>query len=190
MEEDVVPIVFTNQIKEFQRYNIGDWTYGFPEVVDWEDGTNLVIGKYCSIAAGVVIMLGGEHYYERVSTYPFNKKFLKNFDEAIKDRKTKGGVTIGNDVWIGRNALILSGVKIGDGAVIGAAAVVTKDVPPYAIVAGNPAKIIRYRFDEATINAIIKLDWWNWPDEKVRININKLTSNPEILIQNHINNLD
>jgi chloramphenicol O-acetyltransferase type B len=124
------------------------------------------MGAYCSTGPGVQIFLGGEHRVDWLTTYPFSE-----FWEAAKTIKghpyTKGDVNIGNDVWIGAEAIILSGVTIGDGAVIGARAVVAKDIPPYAIAVGNPARIIRQRFDEKTIEKLLEIKWWNWDDAQI-----------------------
>ena len=158
--------IFTNQNQQYAGHSIGDWTYGKPIVYRWNDETKLRIGKYCSIADGVKIILGGEHRTDWVSTYPFSE-FFKDV-KAIKGHPaTKGNVIIGSDVWIGSQALILSGVTIGHGAIIGAGSVVCKDVAPYSIVAGNPAKPIRLRFDEAKIAALLKIAWWDWPAAKI-----------------------
>jgi acetyltransferase-like isoleucine patch superfamily enzyme len=160
---------------------VGDHTYGFPNIYSWGDDTKLHIGKYCSIAEGVVIVLGGEHRMDWVTTFPFSA-LARDWPPAkqIKGHpSTKGDVVIGNDVWIGQGALILSGVTIGDGAVIGAGSVVTKDVKDYAIAAGNPAKFVKFRFDQATRIGLKKLLWWNWSDEKVVGNMGKLMCTPE-----------
>jgi acetyltransferase-like isoleucine patch superfamily enzyme len=157
------------------RYTIGDYTYGKPRVVSWGEGTSLRIGKYCSISTHVIIFLGSEHRTDWVSTYPF--PYLWKEASSIKGHPfSKGDVIIGNDVYIGYHVTILSGVAIGDGAAIGAGSVVTKDVPPYAIVAGNPARIVRYRFDEETIQKLLQVKWWDWPDEKVKENIHLICS--------------
>ncbi len=157
-------------------YQIGDHTYGKPRVISWQkEGTSLRIGKYCSISTHVVIFLGSEHRTDWVSTYPF--PMLWESARAIAGHPfTKGDVTIGNDVWIGYNVTILSGVTIGDGAAIGACSVVARDVPPYAIVAGNPAQVIRYRFGEETIRKLLDIKWWNWPNEKVAENVHLICS--------------
>lgn len=146
---------------------MGEGSYGTPRVFSWGEGAALKIGKYCSIGGDVKIFLGGEHRHDWVTTYPFSF-FWPEMTGGIQGHpKTKGDVTIGNDVWIGSFVCILSGVKIGDGAVIGAQAVVAKDVPPYAIVVGNPARVIKYRFDEATIQKLLKIKWWNWCKEEI-----------------------
>jgi acetyltransferase-like isoleucine patch superfamily enzyme len=168
-------------IHEKYRKNIGDYTYGSPKIFDWGEGATLKIGKFCSIADGVVIFLGGEHRTDWVTTYPFSAPELNQYFPTAKNikghPKTKGDVIIGNDVWLGYNSIILSGVKIGDGAVIGACSVVTKNVPPYTIVAGNPAKIIRKRFSTKIIKKLLKIKWWNWPIEKIKKNVKFLCTN-------------
>lgn len=167
---------FLSERKEFERYSIGVGTYGVPKVLDWNNNTNLIIGNYCSIASNVTILLGGEHQSEWITTYPF--KTISSFDISIdyKEHKSKGNVSIGNDVWIGTNATILSGVTVGNGAIIGAGSVVTKDVPDYAIVGGNPAKIIRYRFEKEVIDRLLAIAWWNWDTQKINTNIEILCS--------------
>jgi acetyltransferase-like isoleucine patch superfamily enzyme len=150
-------------------------TYGVPLVDDWHDGSQLYIGKYVSIASGVHVILGGNHRLDWITTYPFHDWGLAKPDHRI----TKGDVVIGNDVWICQGATILSGVTIGHGAVIAAEAVVTKDVPPYALVAGNPARVKKYRFSEEQIKKLLELKWWDWPEEKVRQNV-KLLCSPDI----------
>ncbi len=150
----------------FRTFEIGEYTYGTPEVYSWGEGATLRIGKFCSIAPGVVILLGGEHRTDWVTTYPFNVLFPEARQFAGHP-KTKGDVIIGHDVWVARDSLILSGVTVGTGAVIAARSVVTRDVPPYAIVGGNPARILRYRFNEAQISALLAVQWWNWPRERI-----------------------
>lgn len=133
-------------------------------------GDKLVIGKFCAIARGVrFIMNGANHKLKGLSTYPFGI-FGHGWEKAIPKKSElpyKGDTVIGHDVWIGYEAVIMPGVKIGNGAIIGACAVVTKDVPAYAVVGGNPAKLIRKRFDDATVVALQTLAWWDWPVEKI-----------------------
>ena len=168
------PIIYTRDLLG-GRYTIGDHTYGKPRVVSWGEGTSLRIGRYCSISTHVIIFLGSEHRADWVSTYPFPSLWKEA--RWIKGHpSSKGDVNIGNDVTIGYHATILSGVTIGDGAVVGACSVVATDVPSYAIVAGNPARMIRYRFDEETIEGLLKISWWNWPEEKVKENIHLICS--------------
>lgn len=150
----------------YPEYSIGKWSYGNPSIFNRNEGTVFKIGAFCSIASGVKIFLGGEHRTDWITTYPFNILWKKA--KHIKGHpRSKGDVVIGNDVWIGRDAVILSGVTVGDGAVIGARALVTKNVPPYSIVAGNPARVIRKRFDEATVERLLELKWWEREDEEI-----------------------
>ncbi len=177
--------VFTNEMREYATYEIGDGTYGRPEILAWGDGTRLVIGKYCSIADDTKILLGGEHQLDWVTTYPFSS-FMKEAREIKGHPRSKGHVIIGNDVWIGNGSTILSGVAIGNGAVIGAGSVVTKSVDPYAIVAGNPARTIRYRFSADIIEQLNSIAWWNWPKDQISAAVNFLMSdNVQGLIEYH-----
>jgi acetyltransferase-like isoleucine patch superfamily enzyme len=168
--------IFMMHNSAYAAYEIGEWTFGCPDV-SWGGGA-LSIGRFCSIGAGVKILTGSEHYTEWISTYPFHIA-CKSAEGLPSPSHTKGMVNIGHDVWIGNEAMILSGVTIGNGAVVGARAVVTKDVPAYAIVAGVPAKLVRYRFDAATIQAFQKIAWWNWPISKIEEAIPLLQS-PDI----------
>lgn len=148
---------------------IGDFSYidGTPLVLSWGEGSKVKIGKFCSIAQNVFFMVGGDHRNDWVSTYPFNAWLPKAFGEIKGHPHSKGDIVIGNDVWIGRDAKICSGVIIGDGATIAGSAVVTKDVPPYAVVAGNPARIKRIRFPVVVVSCLLKLKWWDWGVEKI-----------------------
>ena len=176
---DVPNFHYTNRLPEYQKANIkiGDYTYGRPTVRWLTPDVTLTIGKFCSIAPDVTFFMGGNHRPDWVSTYPF--PVLKSDWPKASGRTpvTKGNVTVGNDVWIGVEALIMSGVTIGDGAVIGARAVVAKDVPPYSIVVGNPAREVRKRFDEITIARLLEIQWWNWDEEKIRAHAHMLCSN-------------
>lgn len=159
-------------------YEIGDFTYGRPTVLQWNEGKTFRCGKYCSIAAGVTIFIGGNHRTDWVSTYPFSA-LVPIWPEAAGIEghpQSNGDVVLGNDVWLGAQCTIMSGRTIGNGAVVAAFAVVTKDVPPYAIVGGNPAKVIRYRFTEQQIARLNRLCWWDWPESVVRSVVPDLVS--------------
>jgi acetyltransferase-like isoleucine patch superfamily enzyme len=133
------------------------------------DKANLVIGKFCSIAGNLNIYLGGDHRTDWVTTYPFgniHNNIFNKFD-GTGHPKTNGDVIIGNDVWICDNVTIMSGVTIGDGAVIACNSHVVKNVEPYSIVGGNPAKLIKYRFTPEQIEKLLEIKWWNWEDEKI-----------------------
>ena len=155
---------------------MGEYSYGCPVIDAWTPSDRYAIGKFCSIAPDVRIITGGEHRLDWVSAFPFRIRF--GLPGAGQDGHpwSRGPVVIENDVWIGQGARILSGVRIGNGAVVGAYAVVTKDVPDYGVVAGNPAQLVRYRFDEATIQALIQMAWWNWPREKILQTVDLLNS--------------
>lgn len=159
---------------------VGKHSYGFPNVYTWDEKTRLEIGKFCSIAEGVTFILGGEHRMDWITTYPFSAvgKAWKGAESITGHPASKGDIVVGNDVWIGHGALILSGVRIGDGAVIGAGSVVNKNVDDYAIVAGNPARFIRFRFDEDIRFGLKQLAWWDWPDKKISKNLQKLMFAP------------
>lgn len=170
--------VYTKDILVGPLFEIGDYTYGRPNVLYWDDSTMLHIGKFCSIAEGVTILLGGNHRTDWVTTYPFNI-LSTPFPKASSTKghpATKGDVWIGNDIWIGRGATILSGVHIGDGAVIGAGAIVTNDVAPYSVVVGCPAKEVKKRFTENAIKALLEIKWWEWDEDKINNEIELLCS--------------
>jgi len=152
--------------ERYPKFNIGKNCYGTPIIKNLLTESNLEIGSYCSIAKNVHIFLGGNHRTDWISTYPFPAFFTEA--QHIKQYETsRGNVTIGSDVWLCENCTILSGVNIGHGAVVANGAVVTKDVAAYEIVGGNPAKHIRWRFDELTREALLKSEWWYWPEDEV-----------------------
>lgn len=153
--------------ERYPQYAIGRHSYGDLKVHHWGEAATLKIGAFCSIAGDVRIFLGGEHRTDWVTTFPFSELWEQQAGASAGHPHTRGDVIIGNDVWIGNQALILSGVRIGDGAVIGARAVVTKDVPPYAIIAGNPARLVRYRFAPDVVERLTRIAWWNWDDERI-----------------------
>lgn len=153
--------------EKFPQYDIGRGSYGHFRVRHPNETTKLEIGAFCSFAAGVQIFLGGEHRMDWVTTFPFPVFWSEAAGGFDSWAKTRGDVIIGNDVWIGTEALVMSGVRVGNGAVIGARAVVVRDVPPYAIVAGVPAKLVRMRFDARTIERLEAISWWSWDDKKI-----------------------
>jgi len=160
--------------KKYKHFDIGDYTYGRPKVIGFDGRATLSVGRFSSLATNITIYLGVEHQTRWVSMYPFLE-----FPELIRGKevnRSKGDVVIGNDVWIADDALILSGVTIGDGAVIGAKAVVAKDVKPYEIVAGNPARHVRFRFSDDQIEKLLEIKWWNWDIEKVKSEIDLILS--------------
>lgn len=144
----------------------------------------LVIGKFCAIAAETRFMMGGDHKLDAISTYPF-PIFGHGWESAfnIFDLPSKGDIIVENDVWFGYDSLIKNGVTIGNGAIIAARAVVVKDVPPYSIVAGNPAKVVKMRFDDRTIERLLNLAWWNW-------NIAKISKNLKLICELNIDKLE
>lgn len=149
-----------------KKYKVGRGTYGEPKIEQWGEQTTLKVGNYCSISGGVKILLGGNHRSDWVTTYPFS--VLRESARQIKGHPvSRGDVVIGHDVWIGIEAIILSGVNIGNGAIIGASAVVSRDVPAYSVVAGNPAKVVKKRFSEDNITILQSLKWWHWNDKKL-----------------------
>ncbi len=150
---------------DIKKIKVGKGTYGNIDVLTYGNTkSNLYIGNYCSIADKCIFMLGGEHRYNIISTYPFKAKYMKQ-----RESETKGDIIIEDDVWIGYGCTILSGVKIGQGAVIGTRSVVAKDIPPYAIYAGN--KIIKYRFSNKVIEKLLKIDFSKINEKCIRENI-------------------
>ena len=143
-------------------FEIGAYSYGRPKVRFPESGRKLTIGRYCSIADRVEILLGGNHRTDWVTTYPF-PALPELWPSATRAEyhASGGDVTVGHDVWLGSGCMILSGVTVGHGAVVAAHAVVTRHVPPYAIVGGNPARVIRHRFEPETVAALLEIAWWD-----------------------------
>lgn len=161
---------FVHDPRHFEKNNV---LYHYPI-----NGDTLRIGKFCSIACGAKFLFASaNHTQTSVSTYPF-PIFFKEWDLDIGDVTSawdhKGDIVIGNDVWIGYEAVVMAGVTIGDGAIIGARAVVTKDVPPYTIVGGVPAREIRRRFSDDVIARLLELKWWDWPAEQIQRNIKNI----------------
>ncbi len=186
-------LVFLKNIITRKNIEVGDFTYydDFVDPLGFENnvlyhfdfiGDKLIVGKFCAIACGVkFIMNGANHEVKPVSTYPF--AIFGNGWERINDGVIhgdkypyKGDTIIGSDVWIGYDATIMPGVKIGNGAIIGTRALVTKDVPDYAVVGGNPAKIIRKRFSDSDIERLLKIAWWDWSVENITANLHLINS--------------
>ncbi len=164
---------FVNDPRDFERNSV---LYHYPEC----NGDRLKIGRFCSIGCGArFIFNAANHSLKSLSTYPF-PIFFEEWELDVEKVNTawdnKGDIVVGNDVWIGYEAVIFAGVTIGDGAIIGTRAVVTKDVPPYTIVGGVPAKPIRKRFSDEAIKQLQKLEWWNWNEEKIAHNIAAIQS--------------
>ena len=188
--KNVPSVCFIKNVITRPNIEVGDYTYyddangadKFEEHVTHHYeflGDKLIIGKFCQIASGIkIIMNGANHRMNSVTTYPFN--IMGNGWEKVTPKLTdlpfKGDTVIGNDVWIGQNVTILPGVHIGDGAIIGANSVVTKDIPAYHIAAGNPCKVIRKRLSEELINYLEEVKWWNWEEEKIFKNLEILCS--------------
>ena len=168
---------FVNDPKDFQKNNV---LYHYPINHD-----RLIIGKFCSIACGAkFIFTSANHKLGSLSTYPFPLFFEEwDLDKAnVTDSwDHKGDIVIGNDVWIGYEAIVMQGVTIGDGAIIGARAVVTKDVPPYTIVGGVPAKPIRKRFSDDIIARLLEIKWWDWSDDKIKENISAIQDRKSVV---------
>ncbi len=183
-------LCFLKNVVKNPNIIVGDYTYydDFENVENFEKnvkylfdfvGDKLIIGKFCMIASDVkFIMNGANHMTDSLSTYPF-AIFGKGWENAMEGKAypKKGNITIGNDVWIGYNATIMAGVTIGDGAIIATNSTIIKDVEPYSVVGGNPAKEIKKRFSKEVITKLLKLQWWNWDIQKITKNIQNLTDN-------------
>ncbi|XQP55291.1 MAG: CatB-related O-acetyltransferase [Mycoplasmoidaceae bacterium] len=172
-------------IKNKKKIIVGDYTYyaldNFEKQVThcypWYK-EKLIIGKFCAIAPGVEFMMNGaNHLLVGATGYPFG--IFKGWEHIPWAKQkvftNKGNTVVGNDVWIGQKAVIMPGVKIGDGAIIGAYAVVAKDIPPYAVAVGNPARVVKKRYSKKIIDHLLKIKWWNWPTKKIKANLKKLT---------------
>lgn len=156
-----------------EHVSVGRASYGELNVIDFseKDGARLEIGAYVSIASNVTFVLNGEHNIHTVSTYPYKVQVVKNIQY---EATSKGNIVVGDDVWIGDSSVILSGVTIGQGAIIAAGAVVVSDVPPYAIVGGVPAKAIKYRFDDSVIEYLLMLDYAQLTETMIKCHIDDL----------------
>lgn len=189
--ENIKTVCFISNLPERANVEIGDYTYYSTNEESPENfynhiehhyeflGDKLIIGKFCAIAEGIkFIMNGANHKMDGITTYPFNifKNGWEKAMPAIEELPFKGDTEIGNDVWIGQNVTIMPGVKIGNGAIIATNSTIVKNVEPYSIYGGNPAKIIRKRFNEEEIEFLEELRWWDWDEEKIFNHLEKLTS--------------
>jgi acetyltransferase-like isoleucine patch superfamily enzyme len=155
------------RLQKAGRVVFGPWTYSRCRVFTDKLGTErLIVGNYSSI--GGTYLIGGNHGPNRITTYPIRINMAIGGRDPREWPIPTGDTIVGSDVWTCENSLMLAGITIGDGAVVAAGSVVTKDVPPYAIVGGNPAQLIRYRFNEAQREALLEIRWWDWPEEKIR----------------------
>lgn len=181
-------LVFLKPFVKSSNIIVGDYTYfddprNGPEKFEENNvlynydptRVQLKIGKFCALAAETRFIMTGNHKLDAVSTFPF-PIFGHGWEDvfSFSDVPLKGDIVVGNDVWFGYDTLVMPGVKIGDGAIIAARSTVVKDVPPYAIVAGNPAKVVKKRFDDATIERLLQISWWDWDIEKINKNLSLL----------------
>ncbi|MCR1954275.1 Vat family streptogramin A O-acetyltransferase [Clostridioides mangenotii] len=195
--ENIKSICYIKNVIKRPNIIIGDYTY-YDDVngaEKFEDrvthhyefiGDKLIIGKFCAIAKGIeFIMNGANHRMDSVTTYPFNIMMhgWEKYIPTLEDLPLKGDTVIGNDVWIGQNVTVMPGVHIGDGAIVAANSVVTKDIGPYCIAGGNPIEVIRKRFDDEFIDYLLKIKWWNWSSKKIFENLDILCSSDLDLIK-------
>lgn len=191
--KDYDKLIFLKNFVKAKNISIGDYTYyddrrHGPEKFEENNvlynydfsKVKLIIGKFCAIAAETRFIMTGDHKLDAFSTYPF-PIFGHGWEEAfnVYDLPVKGNLVVGNDVWFGYDSLVMNGVTIGNGAIIAARSVVVKDVPPYSIVAGNPAKVVKTRFDDKTIDRLQKIAWWDWEIAKINRHL-KLICNLDI----------
>lgn len=189
--ENIKTVCYISKLPKRTNVEVGDYTYYSDNHDNPENfyshiqhhyeflGDKLIIGKFCAIAEGIIfIMNGANHRMEGFTTYPFNifGGGWEKVTPTIEQLPFKGDTVIGNDVWIGHNVTIMPGVKIGDGAIVAANSTVVKNVEPYAIVGGNPAKLIKKRFSDEIIELLLELQWWNWDKQKIFDNLEKLVS--------------
>ena len=176
------------------KVKIGAFSYGFEDtgVLSWNENIEISIGRFCSVASGLKLYCGGNHRVDWISTFPFghiHTKYIK-VQPVIGTPITNGNITIGNDIWIGRDVTILSGITIGDGAVIASNSHIVKNVEPYSIVGGNPAKFIKYRFDDKTIKYLLDLKWWNLPVDVIEKIVPYLTKQNYDELSRNINEME
>jgi acetyltransferase-like isoleucine patch superfamily enzyme len=175
---------------------MGKHQWGTPYIAFADHTDKVVFGEYCSFARGSIVIAAQGHIAPKpyanywVSTYPVQLVRKHGWRSKYSLPNKKNFVIIGNDVWVGANSIILPGVTIGDGAIIGAGAVVSHDVPPYAVVAGVPGRILRYRYTQQQIKQLLKIAWWNWPEQKIYDNMDYFFGDVETFIQRFIGEKD
>lgn len=187
--ENVRQVVYIKNVITRPNIEVGDYTYyddvngaeRFEEHVTHHYeflGDRLIIGKFCAIGKGIeFVMNGANHRMNSVTTYPFNiMGGWERFAPSLEELPLKGDTIVGNDVWIGQNVTVMPGVHIGDGAIIAANSVVTRDIPAYCVAGGNPCRVIRRRFDEALTKYLLKLRWWDWDAKKIFRSMDALCS--------------
>lgn len=189
--ENLKSVCYINNLPKRVNVEIGDYTYYSDNKESPEKfydhiehhyeffGDKLIIGKFCAIGEGVrFIMNGANHRMDGITTYPFNifGNGWEKVTPSVEQLPFKGDTVVGNDVWIGEYVTIMPGVKVGDGAIIAANSTVTKDVEAYAVVGGNPARLIRKRFSDEKIKFLLELQWWNWDEQKIFENLEALVS--------------
>ena len=203
--ENIKTVCYISNLPKRPNVEIGDYTYYSDNRDNPENfynhiqhhyeflGDKLIIGKFCAIAEGVTfIMNGANHRMDGITTYPFNifGGGWEKVTPTIEELPFKGDTVIGNDVWIGQNVTIMPGIKVGDGAIVAANSTVVKNVEPYAIVGGNPAKLIKKRFSDEIIELLLKLQWWNWDEQKIFDKLEKLVSANDVETLRTLMNLD
>jgi acetyltransferase-like isoleucine patch superfamily enzyme len=171
-------------LKTDPLFEVGAHSYGF-EGTDRMFGPEeqIIVGKYCSAAADVKLISGGNHPMH-VGTFPFKSELVGPWQ--VEDGWSKGPILIGHDVWLGNGSTLLSGISIGSGSVVGAGAVVAASFPPYSLIVGSPAKLARQRFSDSIIDALLKISWWDWPDEKVVEHIDEFYGPVEAFVEKHL----
>lgn len=188
---NIKTVCYIKNLPSKPNVEIGDYTYYSDNSHSPEDfykhiehhyeflGDRLLIGKFCAIAEGIkFIMNGANHRMDGITTYPFNifGGGWEKVTPSLEQLPFKGDTVIGNDVWIGQNVTIMPGIRIGDGAIIASNTTVTKNVDPYTIVGGNPSRLIKKRFEDKQIEILLKLQWWDWDEEKIFDNLEALVS--------------